>query len=791
MKRGSEHSSDGDSAKKKEKKSPPRNDGKTKVVMKDAMKYFGINGDIKVFTIPANLESVCRILDQPIGVVAAETAKETFHERLERAVVWVSTLKPASTLFANWLLLHELRQGNELPTLGRPFYTQIMAAVTNRSSIFRPQFDMYSQTTGHQFLEWQQGNSQILEHTKAEMVTSASTYLINTFSTRKLVFLRWKVADALSEYLQSLPQLKSRQALLYKITQRMLKDGGVQLGDYHGVGDFPEEDPQLVGRVFAIAQQNIDDMARLKTLLADRVRDRWVAKKMAASTPEKPAKMEDVVEKFNGLGLLTLIQEDPAGTIYYYRRQYDLVENLPLTTQYQEHANNMKDQKDQKEKKSTWPFWKKLRMPSFSPLPFNKVGRHFIRIDKKTLLDWKLNVDETEDLWMNSVFNLYSGKKKGRIHQFYEWRHLNNLSSALLILQDDRDHGRFDPTIHRPTLPGASFSTDGIAAHISAYTFPSKHPNITNLPQRGYTGITSKVKVRLQDHTTGVFKLENMKTFRTVQEYADCDLIGVDPGCIEVVAHSRIAAEELNPDARAEMLDRAKNQFVSYSEDRYKKNTGRPQAEEKERSRRQNVQSYKESLQILSLGHKKTFDLDTMTVYAEVRFRADPGMAQELHSKKRSIHRRKRFVRTQRTIAHIAYTIGGGPSRSDRRKLRKKKEDMLERRKVVFFGKGQWTGVRGHVTVPRKKLIHVLACNYLVLLVDEYCTSKLCPYDFSELQDMGNRIRQCETENHGATADQLFTMDRDVIGSMNILQKGVYHLLGRNLQPLYQSVDAA
>jgi hypothetical protein len=34
---------------------------------------------------------------------------------------------------------------------------------------------------------------------------------------------------------------------------------------------------------------------------------------------------------------------------------------------------------------------------------------------------------------------------------------------------------------------------------------------------------------------------------------------------------------------------------------------------------------------------------------------------------------------------------------------------MLERRKVVFFGTGQWTGVKGHVTVPRKKLIHVLA----------------------------------------------------------------------------------
>lgn len=378
-----------------------------------------------------------------------------------------------------------------------------------------------------------------------------------------------------------------------------------------------------------------------------------------------------------------------------------------------------------------------LALLDFSPLPFNKMGRHFIRIDKKNFLQWKLKVDETDDLWMNSVFNLYSGIKKGRIHQFYEWRHLNNLPSALLILQDDRDHGRLSPDTSRSFLFHRRYCGTHLRIHISL-----QHPNITNLPQRGYTDITSKVKVRLQDHTTGVVKLESMKTFRTVQEYGDCDLIGVDPGCIEVVAHSRIATEDLNPEARTDMLDRAKNQFGSYSEDRYKKNTGRPQAEEKERSRRQNVQSYKESLQILSQVHKKTFDLETMTLYAEARFRADPGMAQELHNKKRSIHRRKRFVRTQRTIAHIAYTIGGGPSRSDRRELRKKKEGMLERRKVVFFGRGQWTGVKGHVTVPRKKLIHVLACNYLVLLVDEYCTSKLCPYDFSELQDMGNRTRQ-------------------------------------------------
>jgi hypothetical protein len=52
---------------------------------------------------------------------------------------------------------------------------------------------------------------------------------------------------------------------------------------------------------------------------------------------------------------------------------------------------------------------------------------------------------------------------------------------------------------------------------------------------------------------------------------------------------------------------------------------------------------------------------------------------------------------------------------------------------VVFFGRGAWGGVKGHVSVPRKSLIRQLACRALVVLVDEYCTSKLCPLDFIEL----------------------------------------------------------
>jgi len=93
-------------------------------------------------------------LDQPIGVVAAETAKEsgaeTFHERLEWAVVWVSTLKPASTLFANWLLLHQLRQGNKLPT----YFGQALTHGTNdvQTMLIAAEHPAFAPAVGYQRL---------------------------------------------------------------------------------------------------------------------------------------------------------------------------------------------------------------------------------------------------------------------------------------------------------------------------------------------------------------------------------------------------------------------------------------------------------------------------------------------------------------------------------------------------------------------------------------------------------------------------------------------------------------
>lgn len=105
-----------------------------------------------------------------------------FHLRL-----WDPSFKEALDTCTEWLL-----EGRESPARNgdNKSFDQLYLTISD-----------IRQQTGHQCIEWQQGNSQTLEHVRAEMVTVASTYLVNNFFTKKLMFLRWKVADAISTYL--------------------------------------------------------------------------------------------------------------------------------------------------------------------------------------------------------------------------------------------------------------------------------------------------------------------------------------------------------------------------------------------------------------------------------------------------------------------------------------------------------------------------------------------------------------------------------------------------------------
>ncbi len=226
----------------------------------------------------------------------------------------------------------------------------------------------------------------------------------------------------------------------------------------------------------------------------------------------------------------------------------------------------------------------------------------------------------------------------------------------------------------------------------------------------------------------------------------------------------------------------------SYSEDAYKKNSGRLQQEQFESKVRERNASYREGLECLQGCERKSFDIGDITRYARARRAAERLLEPELFDARRSFARRRRFVRNQRCISHITHKILGDPDRKERRVARKAGCPLPRTRCVVFFGRATFSGIKGHVVVARKKLIRSLARESLVVLVDEHNTSKLCPLDYQELVDAlltttsekRERLRQCSNCQYGP-----FVCDRDLIGGCNIVQKAFYQLCGRRLEALY------
>ena len=79
-------------------------------------------------------------------------------------------------------------------------------------------------------------------------------------------------------------------------------------------------------------------------------------------------------------------------------------------------------------------------------------------------------------------------------------------------------------------------------------------------------------------------------------------------------------------------------------------------------------------------------------------------------------------------------------------------------KKIVFFGDGDFSSShKGHVTIPKKKILKSLATRGLTFLLDEYNTSKMCPCGKAELEDVclnddiksnGTRLR-CHKKTNG------------------------------------------
>jgi hypothetical protein len=739
------------------------------------MKSMKMRGSPRTKTVACNLDTLW----------VAE--REDLRERLRGAVIWVSKMKARASLFLNWHLLRVVRDTGiaEIPIITKKtkeaVFTSVFAAIAGRRSPLSGSYQEFCRQTGYSTIGWIDNNSKVLTYAKQEMATVTKTAITTHFFTRRLKFVRWTIANTLREHLLSIPQQKDRKHLLWRISTVIM--AGLDV-DAERLGLPPELGPVVQSMV----DREKEMLEELRAWVSSRCKSTWVGNKVKDSVNEnskrppdkqKPIKTaEEVSKEFDELSPDRLVDLDPLATIPYFYMRHQQVEEMELSVQWRECVQAQSFEQ-------SWPWWKTLRYPvgTFSPVPYYRTSRQFIRIDQSVLEQWKVEMDPNK-WWMCSLLELYDNKRC-RIPDLRKWRHLDNPLTAEACIAAEGGLRESD----RPCVPGGTFLTDGVAAHITLVTTPTHHLHLDGLSQAGYKGIPQaqapreRTPIGASCRTTGVVKLESCEW---AADAMGLEAVAVDPGVIQVVTHASIKVQDLLEN-REDAVRAALETAEGCSEDWYVQKSGRADDQKREAMRRMARPSYSDALEALQGTRRKSFSLDDVLEYARARRRAEPGLEAELHDIARSAVRRTRFVRTQKCMANLAHQVLRGDDRKPRRIAKKRGQEYAMPARVVFFGRGSWGGIRGHVSVPRKSLIRQLASRALVVLVDEHCTSKLCPLDFTELcssDNPENRIRQCQTANHGE-----FSADRDVIGSVNIGQKAVYELSGRRLGVFYRISD--
>ena len=135
---------------------------------------------------------------------------------------------------------------------------------------------------------------------------------------------------------------------------------------------------------------------------------------------------------------------------------------------------------------------------------------------------------------------------------------------------------------------------------------------------------------------------------------------------------------------------------------------------------------------------------------------------------------------------------------SELRSVIRKQIDVLKsqrvdapQKQVVFFGDGTFaSSAKGHMSVPKKSLVKLLAARGLVFLLDEYNTSKMCPCGKCELEDKpdeknkGTRLRCHKATGPESSCCVLdafgpLKVDRDSLAVVNLAQCASRALTGK------------
>lgn len=663
-----------------------------------------------------------------------EDNRDAFQEKVNDAVDQLSRERVLASLFANFVLMERLQNGTALPEPDTRFFKSCMAScIKSRGGNLNADFDRFSALTGLPRLEPPKklNLDQQREHEAGCMATSTSTRAEHHTEKRRIVITRWFLRGLLP---RGQMRYKRYATKLYDLSKKIIV----------GFDGTPEKQQDLREKSL-----EIDSSADPGPIIEFAQRERDFSTRVCGDKTSLPK-----ITHLNWL-FKTYVAED--------RRVYEEVVSRSHS-QFPGEDKVSRDLRSEFVKKELGDESSIAPPKDTAPLPICSSGSVFIHIDMKTLKHWGF-WHSNDAWWFNNVLQPFS--KKAKIKCLMNKENVRYASSEQGYLSSLLGSG----PDKCPWMIGESFLTDGVQIKLLLVTLEHTRKAFSGssqLNEKGYNKLpraNTQLESLLEDGK-GVYNISSLVASTSIRE--DIIVMSADPGQAKVINVSSASAgvwAKKDPDVIL------KSSTCVFGDD-YRRDTRALRSDEYETFRRQN-QPYGVAIDRLRHEKKRTSCLTTFVQYCKSWCANGPALLNETLQTGRKFMRFDRFRATQKTLAKIADNYMGHVGDTCR---------------VMLFGKASFRAQKGRASAPRKAMIREMASRGVVLMVEEYNTSKKCPGCKEDtVEDKERRIRSCKNFKVGSPEESCrlhrltpeFEMDRDNVGSTNIGMRGFGKLLGQ------------
>ena len=341
----------------------------------------------------------------------------------------------------------------------------------------------------------------------------------------------------------------------------------------------------------------------------------------------------------------------------------------------------------------------------------------------------------------------------------------------------------------------SNFRTNGVVVTLTFVTNDEAVSGIAELVDKNYSSVPACDGVDVATCGRGLWHIR--QTEGSVACSSAINVVSVDPGLRKPVQWSTVGSDANLADSPEVAT------FGDIDESTWLRQSGRSDRTTWEERRRKHNRDYAASLDKFSGVLRRTTDVAAFSKYVKVCAETLPDLVSELCHRRRSLRSWLSQRRLQSYISRVANRLaniepkrmkmssrslhGALLSSDERQQLldrirARRKEKEASRPTAVFFGDGEFSHtMRGHVSIPKKSILHELGTRVPTILIDEYNTSSKCVCG----QPLRNATNEpaCRVRVHQDGGDchalRCGICDRDELATLNIAQASLSALAQR------------